>query len=113
MATHTVISHAFSNFTFHCACFLGDCHGDFVPGEFGPGANLFLGILLWEHQYFTENIDIYSKAKGMLGLVVGWESIFHGKSEQLGVRWVSNFRVKSEYIYSTTDLRLGLYRCKM
>ena len=23
---------------------------DFGPGEFGPGANLFLGILLWEHQ---------------------------------------------------------------
>ena len=79
---------------FKVRAFLGYCHGDFVPGEFGLGTNLFLGILLWEHQYFAENIDIYSKAKGLgLGLVVGWKSIFHGKWEQLRVRWVSIFRV--------------------
>ena len=45
------------------SAFLGYCHGDFGSGEFGPGANLFLGILLCEHQYFAENIDILDRCR--------------------------------------------------
>ena len=32
--------------------------GNLVRVNFGPGTNLFLGILLWEYQYFGKNIDI-------------------------------------------------------
>ena len=88
------------------------CHGQFGPGEFYLGAFLFLGILLWEHQYFAHNVDVPGLT-GYVGLGVGREFIVHVKSEQLRVGWVYHLSCKIGAIQRIFQRVRANARCKM